>query len=351
VTTAAFFNDGRSAAKVAVEVALHQGAVEIRDPADGLLLARWLFAELVVLDDPGAGRLRLSCASDEDARLSLADATLTEQLRLVAPALAKRRGRVPRMVKLAALVLAAPLAAVVIYQGLLWGVRPLAHLVPFAWETRLAGGLAPSLAKQQGGTCDRASGQMVLDSLSQRLIAAGEIPYPISVRVVRSPIVNALALPGGQVLVFDGLLKDAQSPDEVAAVLAHEFSHVALRHITENTLRHAGIGVVVMLLTGEPSGATAGLVSGMVSLSFSRQAEAEADANGLQLLRKAGISAQGMGSFFRRLQNRETTNGSLPVFLSDHPSSASRAAIAGNDQNLPPSLSSTEWQALQSICN
>nr|MBI3612912.1 M48 family metallopeptidase [Nitrospirota bacterium] len=70
-----------------------------------------------------------------------------------------------------------------------------------------------------------------LQEITKRLAdAASGNPYKFEVTVVRSDIVNAFALPGGYVVVFTGLLKKAESPEEVAGVLAHELNHVLLRH-------------------------------------------------------------------------------------------------------------------------
>src|SRR5690606_9672398 len=74
------------------------------------------------------------------------------------------------------------------------------------------------------------------------------------VKVVESDDVNAFALPGGQIVVFTGLLRAASGPDEVAGVLAHEIAHVTLRHGLRNVAHRAGLVLAVQLLLGDASG-------------------------------------------------------------------------------------------------
>ena len=66
-----------------------------------------------------------------------------------------------------------------------------------------------------------------------RLDADARLPYPLRVSVLDHGMANALAVPGGRILIFRGLLEAADNPEEVAGVLAHEIGHVAARHTAE----------------------------------------------------------------------------------------------------------------------
>ncbi len=176
-------------------------------------------------------------------------------------------------------------------------------------------------------------------------------PYRFEVTVVRSDIVNAFALPGGYVVVFTGLLKKAESPEEVAGVLGHELNHVLLRHGLERTVKTLGLVAVVSIFVGDQSGLI-GLAKQLgielVTLKFGREQETEADLNGLRLLHRAKISTEGMIRFFERLSESDKLQVEM---LSTHPMSAARAErLKAEAASLPrqePVPFTFDWNAVQ----
>lgn len=159
--------------------------------------------------------------------------------------------------------------------------------------------------------------------------------FPYEFRVVNSGQINAFALPGGFVYINRGALNAARSDDEVAAVLAHEIAHVALRHGTNQAskayLAQAGLGLVGGLL-GNRANTGVGQVIGMVGgfglntlfLKYSRSAESQADVMGMQLMRRAGFNPRGMIAFMQTLQSN--SHGRAVEWLSDHPNPENRIA-------------------------
>lgn len=187
----------------------------------------------------------------------------------------------------------------------------------------------------------------VVDRIGVRLTAASK--YPFRFFVVRDPRVNAFALPGGKVVVFTGLLEAADSADEVAGVLAHEASHVERRHSLRNMIHGLGLRAVMAVALGDFAGGIWGDMAGQLAeLSYGRDLEREADLDGLDLLRKSGLPAEGMASFFEKMAAREEGNIKL---LSSHPASeerlqALRAAIAEQGPYLNQSLD-VDWDAIK----
>lgn len=147
--------------------------------------------------------------------------------------------------------------------------------------------------------------------------------YPFEWHVAEDPAINAFAIPGGHVVVFTGLIEAAESPEELAGVLAHEIEHVTRRHSLRGLVHSAGWQAVVTIVLGEWGGGLGPLASEMGRLRFGRHQESEADLNGLARLKKAGISPSGMVTFFEKLARKEAP--SIPL-LSTHPASADRAA-------------------------
>lgn len=145
--------------------------------------------------------------------------------------------------------------------------------------------------------------------------------YPIRVTLVRSDIVNAYALPGGQVVVYSGILEKIHSPEALAALLAHESTHINERHSLRSMLRSAANGIVVSVLFSDASGVSGALVSNADALNglrYSRSLEAEADRKGMDILLANGVPLEGMRQLMQTLQKEGDIPGSLS-FLSSHP--------------------------------
>lgn len=133
--------------------------------------------------------------------------------------------------------------------------------------------------------------------------------------------VNAFALPGGDLFVLSGLVRQAKSTDEVAGVLGHEVGHAVLRHGMRRIARQASLTIVLALLVGGTDDVASSLVytaSDLGALRFDRDDEREADDFGLDLCARAGIDTRSLAEFLGRLP-------SSPVaWLSTHPSSDER---------------------------
>lgn len=181
-----------------------------------------------------------------------------------------------------------------------------------------------------GPVVDDPALQAGLDHIVERLGAHLEREgLQLRVRAVRNEQANAFALPGGEMIVLTGLIAFAETPEEVAAVMAHEISHVTARHGLAQLLRSVGIVAAAQLLFGDATGLVALAGEGLTLATlqgYSREAEEEADALAVALLHAARIRPHGLATFFERL---EAERGDLPAalsVLSTHPSHAERVA-------------------------
>jgi Zn-dependent protease with chaperone function len=223
----------------------------------------------------------------------------------------------------------------------------LAPLVPQAWEDRYGDALVGDFG---GRFCNTPAGSRALSSLAARL---GPDAASLNIRVVNIKMVNAAALPGGNIVLFQGLLDEAEGPDEVAGVLAHEVAHVENRHVTETMIRHMGFGLLLSAFGG-PVG---GNIETVLSAGYSRGAETEADEGAIEALRRAGISPLATAGFFARLGRVEASLGRVGeglAYLSTHPVSKERErrfkASARPGASYRPALTPAEWRALKSMC-
>jgi len=206
-----------------------------------------------------------------------------------------------------------------------WLVDLAVSRIPIEWEQKLGASAYRDFLAQQD-VMKEGPAVAAVNEMTQRLTSrVTNNPYTFEVTVVKSDVVNAFALPGGYVVVFTGLMKKAESGEEVAGVLSHEVNHVLQRHGLDRIVKTLGLMAVVTILVGDPQG-LAGLMKQvgleLVTLKFGRAQETEADLTGLQLLQRAKIDPAGMIRFFERLS--ETDPGQTE-WLSTHPMSATRA--------------------------
>src|SRR5215217_1331040 len=151
-------------------------------------------------------------------------------------------------------------------------------------------------------------------------------------KVVNARDINAFALPGGPMYVNRGMIEAARNEGEMAGVMAHELSHVALRHGTAQATKAqkysilAGIGAIAGAVIGGAPGAIIGQGSqvavGTYFLKFSREYETEADVLGAQIMARAGYDPRDLANMFRTIQQQSGSGG--PQFLSSHPNPNNR---------------------------
>ena len=173
--------------------------------------------------------------------------------------------------------------------------------------------------------------------IGERLVAA--IParlrqpqFRYTFQVVDRRDINAFALPGGPIFVNRGMLDAARNDGEVAGVIAHEISHVALRHATSQATKGqkfqfgALAGQILGSLIGGRTGAAISQGSqigiGTYFLKYSREYEREADLLGAQIMARAGFDPRDMANMFQTIARRSGNGG--PEWLSDHPNPANR---------------------------
>jgi Zn-dependent protease with chaperone function len=173
-----------------------------------------------------------------------------------------------------------------------------------------------------------------LTNLGMKLVAklsTRGVQYPWEFHCVNSKEINAFALPGGYVFINRGAIEVADDEAQLAAVMAHELSHVALRHGTAQAskaqLMQGAAGIFGGIFGGSTGGAllTQGVAlgAGGVLLHYSRSDETQADVLGTQALYDAGYDPRAMAQFFEKLQ-AETKGKNPPQFLSDHPNPGNR---------------------------
>ncbi|WP_157216039.1 M48 family metallopeptidase [Flavisphingomonas formosensis] len=221
-----------------------------------------------------------------------------------------------------------------------------ARAVPERWE--VAFGKAITGDDFGGKACTGVAGQRALDQLAARLTTDRR---PVQVRVIDKPIVNAVTLPGRQILLFSGLIDAADTPEEVAGVLGHEIGHVEHRDAMSGLLRDFGLSLIV------GSGDAGAFAQSLLSSRYSREAEQAADQAAMDSLARADISPAAMVKLFDRLSEVEKRFPGISrafSYMSTHPLNADRRAMfqgaVRRDHFYQSGLDDAQWVAVKTMC-
>jgi Zn-dependent protease with chaperone function len=365
---------GASGRRLDVEVSLEDGErLHLAHPELPNGSIDWPLGELRKLRDQARSdqiilTLRADASVDsaliETARLTVDDPDLIAQIETLCPDLMKRgmpRGSGRKIVT--RIGVAAAAMVLMIFVILPAMANTLAYIIPIKREVVYGKAVVRQMERFFGGTtagdlmCSSPKGDAALAKMVARLTETTPTDYELNVVVMRHEMVNAFAAPGGQVVLVEGLIKQAKGPDEVAAVLGHEIGHVEARDATRGALRAAGSAGLLSMVLGDFAGGTAAVVIAEYTLnaSYTREAEAEADTYARSMLDGANISTSGMSDFFGSLDDLESQMPDLPIYLSSHPDTGERADKAADFAQTQgattPVLDEAEWAALQAICD
>lgn len=356
---AAIFLDGTSAREQAVRIGVTPVGITFSGSGHTHL---WDLAGLELVDQSDDGkRVRFNHTSLPDGRLIIADPDAITQIRNAMPKVfSNRRGGVRRdLRRLAIGVAGVGVGALITITALPLIVTLLAALVPTSMEQRFGDETRQAFARMipdSASSCVDPAGLAVLQRLTDDLLADLALDPAPQVKVVPHRLVNAMAFPGGQIMIFRGLIEEARSGEEIAGVLAHEIGHVAHRHGVERMIRDSAIDSVISVFVPGTTGGIGGqLATFMASQSYGRDAERQADRFAVERLNALNVRSDGMIAFFDRATavepSRQNDGQSILRYLQSHPSPADRVAslteqAAGQNGILTP----REWTALRRIC-
>jgi Zn-dependent protease with chaperone function len=367
---AARFHDGVTAGVSEVDLDYERrsnaGTLIIRDASSKAELARWSSESLYMVHAP-KNALRLGAEGQPaGARVIVEGQEAIARIMATLPVLHhKQRRETQRQVRIAVTATIALGSVIIAY---LYGVPMLASriagIVPAAWEQSLGN----TVATQMEASLAQSGGLSVCDpdpqSLANRALARfgaeamrdTNSPFTLDIRVVRSDIPNAFALPGGRVYFFSALLDRAESQDEFAGVLAHEIGHVVYRHGLQHLLSTAGTGALIGFILGDMTGLSiaAGLGSTLIDARFSRVSEREADAYAARVAQRLDFHPAGLADLIGRVGEDNRFARALALF-STHPLTEDRKiALARLAEQRPtglePPFSDAEWQAIRTMC-
>ncbi len=207
--------------------------------------------------------------------------------------------------------------------------------VAISKDQEIAMGLqaAPEMAREYGGLAKDAAKQRRVDEVGQRLVAnslARKADWQYDFHVLDDDsVINAFALPGGQVFITEALLDRLKTDDQLAGVLAHEITHVLARHGAQKLAKMnliQGLSGAATVASGDySSGQMAAAVGQMVTMKYGREDEIESDTLGVKLMHEAGYDPKAMIEVMRILAS-SSKGARQPEFFSTHPNPENRIA-------------------------
>lgn len=366
VTGPGLYFDGASSARHDVTVEAAPQAVRMFD-ANGALMAEWPYAELRAQSAPDKLMRLRRAGGPELARLELRDPVLIAKIVSYADNL-DRTGVTERRLRKKVIGWTIMAAASLVLVGV-WGLPALsdriAPLIPLSAEQRLGAAMDKQVRAMidpgrtdrpfECGTADTEKpGRAALDALIGRLGIAAGLPIPLKAAAVRKADANAIALPGGHIYVFEGLIRQARTPDELAGVVAHEIGHVAHRDGTRSLLQAAGLSFLFGMLLGDFTGGGLVVIAArtVVQSAYSRDVESAADRYGVGLMRRAHGDPRALAAILDRVAGGAAPGSKI---LLDHPQTRDRvvainAAADATPGTIEPLLPADDWAALKRIC-
>jgi predicted Zn-dependent protease len=194
--------------------------------------------------------------------------------------------------------------------------------------------------RQQNETLDDLEVDNYLNSLGYKLVSNSNNPtFPFTFFALKDKQINAFATVGGFIGVNAGLILHTRSESELAAVMAHEISHVTQRHINRTVEAMSNLSVPMMaallaavavaskdVAVGQAAAATVMASAVQMQINFTRSHEKEADRVGMEVLAQSGFDPHSMPDFFQELQDNSRYAGAVPEFLRSHPLTTDRIA-------------------------
>lgn len=355
------FYDGATAKPYQVNIELYRANLQIKTE-DKSFERSWPYQEIKILELPEPPQpARLTSRKSPETRLYIAPQYWS-----------KLKTKLPKdafpsftlSTSWQSLCAYAGLSALIILATVSFGPKLFeyaSHMVPQNIEKQIGQLAIESSLKDP--LCVAPQGQAALEKIVQSLQHGMKRDITLNIQVVSDDeTLNALAAPGGHLVIYSGVLTKADSADEVAGVLAHEMAHIEMNHPMKSLTRHLGVSLTLQMMVGDSGavGNTAKLAGILNQLHYSRQDELEADRVGQELLRKALLNPSGLEVFFERLKKEEqsqkhhNSEADFPAYFSTHPHTQARIDLLKNNRRTSTrykkTLNETEWRALKNIC-
>ena len=257
------------------------------------------------------------------------------------------------------LSIASVLIVVVIYKWLLPSLsESIAQKIPVSWEKKLGQNYKEYFTAQFGICEEKELTDKIYQIKDQLVDTLHKTNYQYNLTILDHNMVNAFALPGGDIIIFRGLIEKSKRPEELAGVMAHEIQHIEQRHMTKILIKDKSLDILISFMTGDSSGAGTALMAAKTlgSLAYRRSEESSADTEGLKMLVDARIDPNGLIDFFETLKKEYGNMPDIFKYISTHPDTGDRIEkldniIKGYSFKPEKLLPDVNWEETKMLCS
>jgi len=257
------------------------------------------------------------------------------------------------------LSVASIITIIVFYKWLLPSLAELiAQKIPISWEKSLGQNYKEYFVSQFGICEEKELTDKIYQIKDQLVDTLHKTNYQYSITILDHDMVNAFALPGGEIVVFKGLIEKSRRPEELAGVMAHEIQHIEQRHTTKNLIKDKSFEILISAISGDSGGTDYALKAAKTigGLAYRRSEEASADSEGLKMLVNARIDPNGIIDFFETIKKQEIELPGIFKYLSTHPDTEDRIdkldnIIKGYSFKPQKLLPDVNWEETKMLCS
>lgn len=184
------------------------------------------------------------------------------------------------------------------------------------------------------------------------ILEENDLELDVKLHVIDKDMINAFAIPDNNMILFTGLIKECESPEELAGVLGHEIAHMQKNHVMKKLIKEIGLSVLISMASGGNSNMIQETLKSLTSSAYDRSLESEADITSVSYLQNAKIDPKPFADFLFRLSLEENQSMQSLQLMSSHPASEERAKTILDNQDLDkeetqPLMTEEKWKTLQ----
>jgi predicted Zn-dependent protease len=359
----AYYFDGINPIKHEVNITITRDGLKIQKLKDGTYFW-WNLSETKQTNDIYADReIKLEKGDNIPEILIIKDLSFIESLKKISPHFQTKfqttASRSKWLKTILYLSIASIITIIVLYKWLLPSLTELiAQKIPVSWEVKLGKNYKEYFVSEFG-TCEEKELSDKIEHIKDKLVKTiNKTDYNYNVTILNFEMVNAFALPGGEIIIFKGLIEKASRPEELAGVMAHEIQHIEQRHTTKILIKDKSFEILMSAISGDTGGVDYALKAAKTlgGLAYRRSEESSADTEGIKMLVNARIDPYGLIDFFKTMKKEYGNMPDIFKYISTHPDTEDRiekldSMIKGYSFKPQKLLPDVNWEKTKMLCS
>lgn len=359
----AFYFDGINPIKHEVNVTITRDGLKIQKLKVDTYFW-WDLSEINQTNDIYADKeVKLEKGDDIPEILIIKDVSFIKSLKQISPDFQTKfqtsASRSQWLKMIVYLSIASIIIIIVFYKWLFPSLAELiARNIPVSWEVKLGQNYKEYFTAQFGLCEEKELTDKIYQIKDQLVDTLHKTNYQYNLTILDHDMVNAFALPGGDIIIFRGLIEKSKRPEELAGVMAHEIQHIEQRHMTKILIKDKSLDILISSMTGDSGGASTALMAAKTlgSLAYRRSEESSADTEGLKMLVNARIDPNGLIDFFETLKKEYGNMPDIFKYISTHPDTEDRIGkldniIKGYSFKPEKLLPDVNWEQAKMLCS